>query len=251
VLRSYGDSRVFGETHGTGPVRVVWLHGWARQSRDFAAAAQRLADRGIASVALDLPGFGSSPAPHTAGGARHYAELIAPTLREIADGPLVLVGHSFGGRIAVVVASQHPDLVGELVLTGVPQLVRLGTAPRVPLAYRAIRWLARRHVLSDTRLEAARQKYGSSDYRNADGIMRDVLVATVQETYEAELETLSVPIAFVWGEADHDVPIEIARRAAALVQGPTTFEVVPGVGHLLPLEAPDALVIAAEKALRL
>jgi pimeloyl-ACP methyl ester carboxylesterase len=80
--------------------------------------------------------------------------------------------------------------------------------------------------------------------------MRDVLVASVQETYEPELETLSVPIAFVWGEGDRDVPVEIARRAAALVQGPTTLEVVAGVGHLLPLEAPDRLVTVAEKALR-
>jgi len=251
VLRSYGDSRVFGESYGSGPVRVVWLHGWARHSRDFAAAAQMLADRGVASVALDLPGFGSSPVPHSAGGARHYAELIVPTLREIADAPLVLVGHSFGGRVAVVVASEHPELVGELVLTGVPQLVRLGASARSPMAYRVIRWLARRHLLSDSRLQAARQKYGSTDYRNAQGVIRDVLVATVQETYESELATLTMPIAFVWGEGDREVPVEIATRAAALVQGPTTLEVVTGVGHLLPLEAPDALVTAAEKALRL
>jgi pimeloyl-ACP methyl ester carboxylesterase len=251
VLRSYGDSRVFGEAYGAGPVRVVWLHGWARQSGDFAAAAQLLADRGIASVALDLPGFGSSPAPHSAGGARHYAELIAPTLREISESPLVLVGHSFGGRIAVVVASENPELVGELVLTGVPQLVRLGAPTRAPFTYRTIRWLARRRLISESRLEAARQKYGSSDYRNAQGVMRDVLVATVQETYERELNTLSVPIAFVWGEGDRDVPVEIARRASALAQGPTTVEIITGVGHLLPLEAPEALVNAAEKALRL
>jgi pimeloyl-ACP methyl ester carboxylesterase len=210
-----------------------------------------LADRGVASVALDLPGFGSSPVPHSAGGARHYAELIVPTLREIADAPLVLVGHSFGGRVAVVVASEHPELVGELVLTGVPQLVRLGASARSPMAYRVIRWLARRHLLSDSRLQAARQKYGSTDYRNAQGVIRDVLVATVQETYESELATLTMPIAFVWGEGDREVPVEIATRAAALVQGPTTLEVVTGVGHLLPLEAPDALVTAAEKALRL
>jgi pimeloyl-ACP methyl ester carboxylesterase len=81
--------------------------------------------------------------------------------------------------------------------------------------------------------------------------MRDVLVATVQETYEPELTTLSVPIAFVWGEVDRDVPLEVARGASALVEGPATVEVVPGVGHLLPLEAPDALVRATEKALRL
>jgi pimeloyl-ACP methyl ester carboxylesterase len=229
---------------------VVWLHGWARQSGDFTAAARLLADRGIASVAIDLPGFGSSPVPLHAGGARYYAELVEPTLREIAQVPLVLVGHSFGGRIAVVVASQHPDIVSELVLTGVPQLVRLGASKRAPVAYRAIRWLARHRLLSDSRLEASRQKYGSTDYRNAQGVIRDVLVATVQETYESELSTLTMPVAFVWGEGDREVPVETATRAAVLVRGPTTLEVVTGVGHLLPLEAPGVLAGAAEKALR-
>jgi pimeloyl-ACP methyl ester carboxylesterase len=128
--------------------------------------------------------------------------------------------------------------------------VRVATSARSPLAYRTIRWLARRHLLSDSRLETARQKYGSTDYRNAQGVIRDVLVATVQETYEPELATLTVPIAFVWGEEDRDVPVEIATRAARVVQGPTTLEVVTGVGHLLPLEAPGALATATEMVLR-
>ncbi len=148
MLRSYGDSQVFGETYGTGPIRVVWLHGWARQAHDFAAAAQLLADRGFASVALDLPGFGSSPAPKSAGGAQLYAELILPTVREISDSPLVVVGHSFGGRVALLLASEHPELVKELVLTGVP-LLRLGPTRRSPLAYRVVRFLAGHHLISD------------------------------------------------------------------------------------------------------
>jgi pimeloyl-ACP methyl ester carboxylesterase len=249
VLRSYGDSRVFGESYGAGPVRVVWLHGWARQAQDFAVAARLLAERGVASVALDLPGSGASPAPSEAGGARHYAELIVSALRDVGDGPILLVGHSFGGRIAVVAASQHPELVDGLVLTGAP-LVRLHAPARAPLAYRTLRWLARRHLLSDARLESARRKYGSSDYRNAQGVMRDVLVASVGESYEAELSALEMPVTFVWGERDGDVPSAIATRAATLVKGESTITILDGVGHLLPLDAPEALVDAVVGALR-
>ncbi len=248
VLRSYGDSRVFGESYGAGPVRVVWLHGWARQAQDFAAAARLLGERGVASVALDLPGSGASPVPSAAGGARHYAELIVPALRDVGDGPIVLVGHSFGGRIAVVVASQHPELVGGLVLTGAP-LVRLRAPARAPVAYRTLRWLARRHLVSDARLESARRKYGSSDYRNAQGVMRDVLVANVAESYEPELSALHMPVTFVWGERDLEVPYAVATRAADLVPSETTMTVLDGIGHLLPLEAPAALVDAVVEAL--
>ena len=249
VLRSFGDSRVFGEVYGTGPLRVVWLHGWARTARDFSRAAQLLADRGVASVALDLPGFGASPPPDSAVGARLYGELILASLREIAESPLVLVGHSFGGRVALSVASEHPELAHALVLTGVP-LVRLGPPKRSPFAYRALRWLAGHRLVSDQRLEAARQKYGSSDYKNASGVIRDVLVATMQENYERALSSLSVPVIFVWGEGDREAPLEVAERAADLVTSPTSVVVVPGAGHFVPLEAPDALVEATTRALR-
>jgi len=63
---------------------------------------------GVASVALDLPGFGASTAPAVAGGARRYAELVMPALKEIGDGPFVLVGHSFGGTVACVIAPIIP-----------------------------------------------------------------------------------------------------------------------------------------------
>ncbi|MGC2169260.1 MAG: alpha/beta hydrolase [Acidimicrobiales bacterium] len=248
MLRSYGDSQVFGETYGTGPIRVVWLHGWARQARDFSGAAQLLADRGFASVALDLPGFGSSPAPPSPGGAQFYAELILPTLREISESPLVLVGHSFGGRVALLVASEHPELVKELVLTGVP-LLRLGPTRKSPLRYRLVRWLAGHHLISQARLESVRQKYGSSDYRHASGVIRDVLVATMQENYEAALCSLRTPVTFLWGEGDREAPPEVATRAAQLVTSPSSLSVLAGVGHFVPLEAVDALVDATTKAL--
>ena len=131
----------------------------------------------------------------------------------------MLVGHSFGGRVGVVVASQHPELVESLVLTGVP-LLRTHASARSPLGYRSVRWLAKRHLVSESRLEKARQKYGSTDYQRAHGVMRDVLVASVNESYESELAQLTMPVAFVWGERDEEAPYEVATRAAALVTRP-------------------------------
>jgi len=249
VLRSYANSTLFGESYGQGPVRVLWLHGWARRAEDFGSAANLLAERGVASVALDLPGFGASPLPARAGGARYYADLLAPAVTEITEGPVVLVGHSFGGRVAVVLASKHPKLVASIVLSGAP-LLRRATGRRAPQAYRWWRWLRARGLVSEARLEAARQKYGSSDYRRASGVLRDVLVASVNESYESELANVRVPVTFVWGEDDNEVPPDIAERARALVRGESSLRIIPGIGHLLPLEAPGELVDAVELVLR-
>jgi pimeloyl-ACP methyl ester carboxylesterase len=248
VLRSYANARLFGESYGEGPVRVVWLHGWARRGSDFALVASTLATRGIASVALDLPGFGATPVPAEPGGARLYAELVRPAIEELASEPLVLVGHSFGGTVAAVIAATQPQLVRALVLVGSPLVRSRSSAPQ-PVAYRATKWLNRHGVVSEGRLERARQKYGSSDYRNAQGVMRAVLVASVNESYEAELASLRAPVELVWGAEDKEVSPTIARRAAELIHAEHSLRVLEGVGHLVPSEAPDELALAVERAL--
>lgn len=248
MLRAYGDANLFGETFGEGPVKVVWLHGWGRRGQDFSAPARTLAAAGFASVALDLPGFGASPAPEVVGGARHYAELLVPAIREISGEPLVIVGHSFGGRVATVLAAVHPELVKSLVLTGVP-LLREAAVRRPPLAYRLIRWLHGRGVVDERRMEQARQRYGSTDYRNARGVMRDVLVVTVNESYEDELSRLKRPVTLLWGSDDTEAPLAVASRAQQMVAAPTSLRVLDGTGHLVPTSAPVELAEAVLEAL--
>jgi pimeloyl-ACP methyl ester carboxylesterase len=117
VLKAFDGGRLFGSVHGVGPPAVLALHGWGRTSADFDAVLG-----GLDAVALDLPGFGATPPPAEPWGATGYAAAVAPVLGEAA-GPVVVLGHSFGGRVAVHLAAAHPDEVAGLVLTGAP-LVR-------------------------------------------------------------------------------------------------------------------------------
>jgi pimeloyl-ACP methyl ester carboxylesterase len=98
-------------------------------------------------------------------------------------------------------------------------------------------------------MERLRQRYGSPDYRAARGVMRDVHVRAVNETYEDQLAAIACPVELVWGDDDGDVPPAVARAACALLPRATLTK-VPGAGHLTPLSAPDALRAAVERALR-
>ena len=243
MLSGYLEGRAFGERSGTSPPWLLALHGWGRTHADFAGVLAATHDQGaLDAVALDLPGFGASPAPDEAWGAKEYAEFVRPLLDEMAGG-VVLVGHSFGGRVAVELAAMVDDQVAGLVLTGVP-LVRLGRPPRPRVRYRIVRSLAAAGIVSQGRLDAARERHGSRDYREARGVMREVLVRVLAEDYRPALARLRCPVEFVWGERDTVVPLAAARSALDLTaKGRLT--VLPGVDHFVPTAAPAALREAA------
>jgi len=190
TLRTHLDGAVFAEhVPGRAPL-IIALHGWGRDRHDLLPALQ-----GREVVALDLSGFGSSPAPPSAWGAREYAERVASVILEMGGAPQVVVGHSFGGRVAVCLAAEHPGLVAGLVLAGVPLLNR-AVGRRPSLRYRAVRAARRFGLVPQSRLDAARQRYGSADYKAASGVMRDVLVRIVNEDYRDELGRIACPVAF-------------------------------------------------------
>ncbi len=243
MLRSYVSGRVFGDGYGEGSPQVLALHGWGRTRSDF-----REVLRGLDGVAVDLPGFGASPEPETAMGADGYAGIVGQVLEQFGE-PAVVVGHSFGGRVAVHLGVRFPERVAALVLVAVPLLRRSDTGrPRPPAGYRLVRWLHSVGVVDHGRLERARRRYGSLDYRNAQGVMRDVLVLAVNETYEEQLTALKPPVHLVWGAEDTEVPVDVAERSAGLVPG-SRLTVLPRVGHQVCLEAPEAVRAAILGAL--
>ena len=229
---------------------MLALHGWGRSHTDFDTALTGLVEsRGTASaIAVDLPGFGASPAPEAPCGAAGYAEMVRPVFDECSPR-VVLVGHSFGGRVAVELATRFPDAVAALVLCGVPLLRRADRpAARPALRYRFARNLHQRGLLGDDTMERMRQRFGSSDYRSAAGVMRDVLVTVVNETYEAQLGEISQPVELVWGRRDDEVPFEVAERAAKMLAA-ARLTVVDDAGHFVPTEAAPSLTDAISRRL--
>ena len=243
MLKAFAGGRLFGVRAGSGRPSVLALHGWARSSEDFAATLD-----GLDAVALDLPGFGATPPPPEPWGAAGYAAAVAEVFPEL-DTPAVLLGHSFGGRVAVHLAAAHPDAVAGLVLTGAPLVRRPGATARKPaLAYRVGRTLHRKGLLPDDRMEALRRRYGSRDYLAATGVMRGVHVTVVKETYEDQLRAITCPVELVWGDDDAEVPVSVAEAARVLLAR-ATLTTVPGAGHLVPITAPAALHDAVRRVL--
>ena len=244
MLSALAGGRILGARHGAPPARVVALHGWRRSHADFDAILA-----GLDAVAPDLPGFGASAPPPSAWGSAEYAEAVRPLCEE--GGPVVLVGHSFGGRVAVMLAAAHPEVVKGLVLTGTPLWRAAGSAPpRSPIGYRVARRLNRIGIISDRAMEARRRQSGSEDYKAATGVMREVLVKVIGETndgtYRHALSQVRCPIELTWGALDSAAPVAVAEEAARSITG-AALTVLPGVGHLTPTDAPAAIRDAIDR----
>lgn len=249
MLKSFADGRLFGTTWGDGTPAVLALHGWRRTHADFAGVFGP-ATSGVpappAALGVDLAGFGATPPPPDPWSSADYARSLLGLFDEpgrLADRVTVL-GHSFGGRVALHLAVLVPDRVDRLVLTGVPLLPRQGRRARPAPAYRLVRRLHRMGLVGEARMEALRQRYGSPDYRAATGVMRSVFVGLLAEDYTPAMAAVPCPVSLVWGEDDTEVPVEVAERARPLFAH-ATLAVLPGVGHLTPTEAPAALRRAA------
>ena len=167
------------------------------------------------------------------------AHTVATMLEADGAAPYVVVGHSFGGRVGAALAAERTDLVAGVVFLGVP-LVPLAPAGRPALTYRTARALHSWKLLPEASMERMRQRYGSADYKAAEGVLRGVLVRVVAEDYSPYLARIDVPVAFCWGARDTTVPAEVATRAAALTPHVVDVDIVDDAGHDVMFDAPAA-----------
>lgn len=234
ALKVFGGGAIFAEVTSEAP-EVLALHGWGRSSADF----KQVLD-GLPAASVDLPGFGRSPAPPSAWGSPDYAAALQDVWASF-PGPPVVVAHSFGGRVAVHLAQDLP--MRALVLIGVP-LVRRTATTKPAIAFRAARRLHRLGIISERQMEAYRQKYGSADYRATSGVMREVFVKVVNETYEAQLDGLQIPVRMLWGSDDSAAPVDMARVAFERLEArgaDAELRVLEGVGHHVMAEQPEVV----------
>jgi len=240
VLTTVGTSDWVGEGFGKKPISVLALHGWGRSGSDFATVLQ-----GHNAIALNLPGFGNTPAPPQAWSSADYADALAVALSGL--GPLVVVGHSFGGRVALRLAARHPELVKHLILTGVP-FTRVTKATKPPLAFVVAKRVYSWGFIPESTMESYRQRFGSRDYRNASGVMREILVKVIAEDYLDDAARLTMPVSLVWGEADLPAPLAGAHTAMEYFPQ-ATLRVVSGAGHLLEGNLEEELARSVADAL--
>lgn len=250
LLRINGLETYFEEAGRGDP--VVLLHGWQASSQNLAALAAGLSDT-FRVLTADLPGFGWSQPPPVAWGTAEYAAHVERLMQETGMVGASLLGHSFGGRVAIRLAATQPALVPRLVLvasSGIRPRRRIGYYARVS-SYKLARWLFSLPGWGGTgrRLIArVSGRFGSRDYRAA-GSMRPTLVRLVNEDLTPLLPAVQAPTLILWGDRDQEVPRGAMEIMAAGIPHARLL-VFEGAGHFPFLDAPEPFCRTVKEFLR-
>jgi len=243
---------------------LVLLHGQPGSATDWQQVAARLPTR-LHVVAADRPGYGSSRLPAGGFGANARAVLDDLDARDVKRA--VLVGHSYGGGVALWTASIAPERVAAVVLlssvgpgcvNGLDGLLAApGSGPLCALAaWRLTPWIARTRLGWLERREGAPpdpgkninwQVWAHAGHVNAP-LWRTFLVeqrALLRELDELEsaIPLVRAPVLILADPQDRVVPFETARLLAGALPD-ARLQLVPGAGHHLPRRAPGAVADA-------
>jgi epoxide hydrolase 4 len=265
-----GDTRFFVRALGHGDDLALLLHGWPEDGSSWRRVAPMLVDAGYRVVCPDLKGFGGTEAPRGGYDPETLADEISQLIRNLHVRKAVLVGHDWGGAIALATAFRHPGRVRALAVASSPfrQLdlrhawhIPLWNLPVLPeLTFRTE--AGARRVVGASLRYAARVHEPFSDEviaSYADSVRRDprawlayyrtlsrravvdygVRRLRNRTGFLPDAQTphrLRVPATVIWGEDDPVTPHHLAPRVAHDLDA--TLVTLPGVGHFVHEEDP-------------
>lgn len=253
------DCRVFYDIHRhavTSAPAIVLMHGWGCDSTMFSFIDSCLSERATV-ITLDFPGHGKSGEPPEPWGVHEYADLVRKLLQENGFSRVDLIGHSFGGRIAIVLASETPELVNKVVITG-------GAGIKKPVSpshqKRTKRYKRMNKLLDglksipamantvDKWQERLRNHFGSPDYVKLNEGMRKTFVKVISEDLFPLLKDIKAPTLLIWGSADTETPLWMGEQMEQSIPdaGLVIFE---GKGHFAFLEEWQRFVVITKQFL--
>lgn len=247
-----GDMTLSCQVSGYGSQPVVVMHGWGCRADTVRVLADAATTPQTTVYNLDMPGFGNSTEPPQTWGTYEYADFIEQFMAHKGIMQPVVIGHSFGGRVAIVLASR--GLASKLILVDAA-----GIKPRRSLVYylkvysfKTARKLApflMGRQRGNAFIERMRRRAGSSDYASSSPVMRRVMSRVVNEDLRSVMPDIKVPTLLVWGDKDTATPIKDARLMARLIpdSGLVSY---PEAGHYSFLDRPAQTVAVIRSFLK-
>lgn len=222
---------------GEGPTLLL-LHGWGGRLESWRPVVDNLY-QSFRVCLLDFPGFGRSDPPPQPWGVGEYAQFLRNFMDYLEIERAIVVGHSFGARVAIRLAVCYPERVNKLIL-----------ANAAGIRSRGIRFFCRRALVAAGKFlarvlgplgqqmkERIYSHVASPDYVSA-GALRQTFVRVVNEDLSPLLRQIKAETLLVWGDRDQATPLAQGRTMRRLIPN-SKLVVMNGAGHFSYLDNPE------------
>ncbi len=216
---------------------VLLLHGWGGNIESWLPVTEHLAKKCRVTV-LDFPGHGGSGSPPNSGwSVDDYRDFTAEFLEKAGIAPCDIVAHSFGGRVALLLAATRPELVSRMLLTGCAGLLprRSAASKAKSSVFHALKNVSD-HIPGGKALrEKVAGHLGSTDYRALAPGMRATFVKVVNQDLAPVLPRISAETLLVFGRNDQETPLWMGEALRDGIRG-SALVVLENAGHFAYLE---------------
>ena len=184
---------------------ILLLHGWGQNIEMMKPIGDSFCNNYRITI-LDLPGFGESDEPKTTWKIDDYELLLEEFIKKVKIKKPIVIGHSFGGRLAIRYSANNP--IEKLVLFGSP-CIRIQES--LPLKVRILKSLKKLPGMNAIG-EYMKNYIGSRDYKAASPVMRQTLVEVVNEDLSGYARKIEEPTLLIWGDNDTEAPLVEAKE---------------------------------------
>ncbi|MFA6533501.1 MAG: alpha/beta hydrolase [Patescibacteria group bacterium] len=222
------------------------LHGWGSNSERWQKVGEMLSEKGLKVIIPDLPGFGKSQIPKTAWNFNNYVSWTEEFVKILNIENCYLLGHSFGGAIAVKVTVNHPQKIKKLFLVA-SACIRKKTASKKFLAKisKIVKIFSFLPYYLLVRKAFYKYIIRKSDYVYTEGIMKETYLKAISEDLSYYLSFIKAPTIIIWGDKDESTPLENAHFINQKIRN-SKLIIIPEADHNLNKKYPEIL---AEKTI--
>jgi len=235
ILTSY---KTYGDV---GNPCLLILHGWQRSLSDWENIAEEISNKYYV-ILLDLPGFGGTSQPKRTYGTYGYADFVESFINKLELENITLMGHSFGGRIGIILGSKS-SLLKRLVL------VDSAGTERPNSLYNLLLIIAKpmSKIFPKSIVGKVKQTFGSKDYLRA-GKMMETFKKVIAEDLSHLLGNIKIPTLVIWGSADKVLDVNITKDFRDSISD-CEVRIVWGAGHHPHIDNKDQFITILEEFL--
>ena len=229
---------------------ILILHGWGSRAENWSRVKELLENQGYKVFVPDLPGFGENSPLSRAWAIDDYVQWVSDFCEKNNLSQFFLLGHSFGGAVAVKFSLKYPEKVKKMFLVA-SSGIRRKTIKKEILKKIAnfLKFFSFLPFYSSIRKIFYKIVIQKSDYPYTEGIMKETYLKIINEDISSCFSEVSVPTIIIWGDKDDVLPVENAYFINQKIKN-SDLVIIPGVNHDLERKVPEILAEKIKEFLR-